>query len=264
MDDQPSGLISIIKTLFQSNEDEDHPPAGPEQIEMLNNVENFFDTTIQEIMVPRTRMVSIESDQPLRDAVELFKETGHSRIPVQQETKDKIVGLLYSKDLFQHIDNLDGKKVQEIMRKPFFVSYSQPIHKLLTNFKTSKVHQAVVIDEYGGVDGLITVEDVIEELIGDLQDEHDQTEEPSYEIVDDQNVCMDADYPLDDFNHLYQTEFDKEGTETIGGYICHFLGRIPETDEQLEIEGIKFEVMESDERHLSKLKFIKPETTESS
>lgn len=262
MDEHSSGLIAKFKSLFQAGDEEDQPPAGPEQLEMLNNVESFFDTTIQEIMVPRTRMVTIESEQSLREAINLFKKTGHSRIPVQQETKDKIVGLLYSKDIFPHIDILDDKRVYEIMRKPFFVSYSQPIHKLLTNFKTGKIHQAIVIDEYGGVDGLITIEDVIEELTGEIRDEHDKVEEPSYQNVDEENLCMDADYSLYDFNELYQTEFNKEGTETIGGYLCHILGRIPETNEHFELDGIKFEVIESDDRHLSKLKILKPEMTD--
>ena len=209
-------------------------------------------------MVPRTRMATIEKNTPLSDAVSLFIETGHSRIPVQNEKRDNIIGVLYAKDLFRYFNSSEMIAVSQIMRKAHFASFSQPIHQLLATFKKLRIHLAIVVDEHGGVDGLITMEDVLEILVGDIPDEFDQSKDPSYEQVEDGIVLIDAGFPLSEFNDLFQTGFHKEGIETIGGFVCHRLAKIPEKNEKFELDRIQFSVEEKSERSLTKLRVTTP------
>ena len=226
--------------------------------ELIENLDEYFSTTNREVMVPRTKMVTIEQNASISDAVKLFDETGHSRIPVQNKRRDNIVGVLYAKDLFKYFSSQEKVDVSMVMRNALFASYSQPIHQLLANFKKSHVHLAIVVDEHGGVDGLITIEDVLEMLVGDIPDEFDKNTEPAYEHIADGLIMMDANYPLNDFNEIFHTEFDKEGIETIGGYVCHYLGRIPAKDEHFNLDQIKFFVEESSTRSLLKLRLTAP------
>lgn len=229
-----------------------------EELELINNLEDYFSTTCREIMVPRTRMVTIEKNKLLPEAVELFIKTGHSRIPVQDEKRDNIVGILYAKDLFKYFNSAEHIAISRIMRQPYFASYSQPIHQLLANFKKVHIHLAIVIDEHGGVDGLTTIEDVLEMLVGDIPDEFGQNDDPSYEQIEDGVIIIDAEFPLSDFNELYDTDFQKEGIETIGGFVCHSLAKIPGKDEKFKLDNISFIVEERSERSLQKLRLIAP------
>mgnify|MGYP003965587491 CR=1 FL=1 len=226
--------------------------------ELIENLDEYFSTSNREVMIPRTKMVTIEQNSSISEAVKLFDATGHSRIPVQNKRKDNIVGVLYAKDLFKYFDTEEKVDVSMVMRKALFASYSQPIHQLLSNFKKSHVHLAIVVDEHGGVDGLITIEDVLEMLVGDIPDEFDKHTEPSYEHIADGLIIMDANYPLNDFNEMYHTDFDKEGIETIGGYACHYLGKIPSKDEYFQLDDINFFVEESSTRTLLKLRLTAP------
>ncbi|MCP4757495.1 MAG: HlyC/CorC family transporter [Proteobacteria bacterium] len=257
-----SSLYSIIKksitgTFGKPEKDKENS----DQIDLINNLEDYFNKTIREVMVPRPKMVTIDKSRPIKDAIQLIHDTGHSRIPVQDKKRDNIIGILYAIDLFKYFGTSTDIPVSQVMRKPFFVSYSQQIHLLLSNFKKNRIHLAIVIDEHGGVDGLVTIEDVIEELVGDIPDEFDKDDEPAYETIDNGLVLMDANFPLGDFNDLYGTDFQKEGIETIGGYICHTAGNIPQYGEEFEIEGIDFSVKESNERRLVKLSLIAPKST---
>ena len=226
----------------------------PDEVELLNNLEEYFTTSISEIMVPRTKMVTIEKNETIRDAISLFSKCSYSRIPVQDQKRDNIVGILFGVDLFKYIESgQESLPISEVMRKPFFASYSQPIHHLLSSFKKVHVHLAVVIDEYGGVDGIITLGDVIDRLVGDLPDESVKSDEPSYTTLEENRVLMDADFSLDNFNELYGTNFDKEGIETIGGYVCHTLEKIPQKGETFELDQFVVNIEESSDRRIDKL-----------
>jgi len=252
-------FYSFLKKTFTGSSDkiesksEDHG-----EIDLINNLEDYFNTTIREVMIPRPQMVTIDKSQPIEDAITIIHETGHSRIPVEDKKRDNIVGIIYAIDLFKYIGKLQETRVHEVMRKPLFASYSQQIHHLLANFKKNRIHLAIVIDEHGGVDGLVTVEDVIEELVGDIPDEFNKNNDPSYEQNDDGSVLLDANFPLDEFNELYQSDFQKEGIETIGGYICHSTGKIPEKGEKIALDDIEFLIVQSSEKRLDKLRIVGP------
>lgn len=246
-------MTSMLKSLFQNGDIVDNQLNSKEEINLLDNIEKFFRTTVQEVMVPRTEVTSIEKNASLKEVAQLINKSGFSRIPVQDKKRDNIVGILYAKDLIKEMEHLKYKTVSELMRKPFFTSYSLSIHELLTKFRKQKVHFAIVIDQYGGTDGIITIEDIIEELIGDIQDEFDQNTQASYEKINDDFYIMDANYLLDDFNQLFNTDFEQEGTETIGGYLCHSIGKIPEKDEAFQIKNINIRILERNKRKLLKL-----------
>lgn len=254
-------LISRIKTKFSKKQQLSSFPAKiSSEFEVINNLEDYFNTTVREVMVPRTQMVTIEKNASLRSASKLFHQTGFSRIPVQEEKRDNIVGILYAIDLFEYFESANDVLVSQVMRNPSFVSYSQKIHQVFSHFRTNKVQLAIVVDEYGGVDGLVTIEDVIEELVGEIPNEYNKNDEPSYKSLGNGSILMDADYPLSEFNELYNKNFQKEGIETIGGFVCHSAGKIPEKGEKIELGNLQLIVDESNDRRLEKLLISAPES----
>lgn len=254
-------LTYLKKTLFSSFHKSEKSKLPSEKTDLINNLEDYFSKTIREVMVPRTDMISIDKTQSVSDVIDLIRETSHTRIPIEDGNPDNIVGILYAIDLFKYFDQSDNiPPIFEIMRKPFFASYSQQIHHLLSNFKNNRTHMAIVIDEHGGVDGLITIEDVIEELVGDIPDEFDKDNEPTYTLLDKNLVSVDANFPLTQFNEVFKTDFQKEGIETIGGFVCHNAGKIPEKGEKLKLGEIEFTITESNDRKLEKLTIV-PSTT---
>ena len=263
MEDQPRrSILHYLNDIFHKkifNVSEDKPKKS-EELALSKNLEEYFDTTIREVMVPRTHMITVEKNSPISDVMNIITKSGHSKIPVQDKKRDNIVGIIHSKDLFKYFNTSKNLTVTDVMRKPFFASYSQPIHHLLSNFKKEHVHIAIVVDEHGGVDGLITLDDVLDELVGDVPDQFEMDNEPTYDFLEPNLIEMDADFPLDDFNKLYEKEFDKEGIETIGGYICHTIGKIPEEKETFEIEELAFLVKQRNERRLIKICLPAPKT----
>ncbi len=256
-----SSFYSFLKKTFSKNSIK----KLEEQIELrenelLNNLEDYFNTTIREVMVPRTEMITIDKSQHIKEVIKLIQKYGHSRLPVQDEKPDNIVGILYTVDLFKYFDSPDDVIIANIMRKPLYVSYSQQIHQLLSNFRSKRVQLAIVIDEHGGVDGLVTMEDVFEKLVGEIPDELNKNLDPSYKSLSNNMILMDANFTLSHFNELYNTNFQKEGIETIGGYICHKAGKIPEQGETIKMKDLSFIVDESNERRLEKLRITAPKS----
>jgi CBS domain containing-hemolysin-like protein len=264
--EEPSNdsIFSYLKKTFSASfRKSNQTKELPEEINLLINVEDYFTKTIREVMVPRTDMITLDKTQDIKDAIALIHEASHTRIPVEDGNPDNIVGILYAIDLFGFFGETQNiPPISTIMRKPFFASYSQQIHQLLSNFKKNRTHMAIVIDEHGGVDGLITVEDVIEELVGDIPDEFDKDNEPAFIRLNKSQISIDANFPLAQFNDEFQTDFQKEGIETIGGYVCHIAGKIPEKGETLTLGEMTFTIDESNERKLEKLVFSEARPTE--
>lgn len=252
----PSGssiFYKIKHKLFNRPIKESENEVITNDHEIIHNLEDYFNTTIREVMVPRPQMVTIDKDVPLTNAIKLFHETGFSRLPVQEGKRDNIVGILYAIDIFGHIESKEAVLVSQVMRKATFISYSKKIHQVIYHFRSHQVQLAIVVDEHGGVDGLVTLEDVIEELVGEIPDELNKNEEPSFKPLGNGTVLMDANYPLSQFNELYNKDFQKEGIETIGGYVCHSAGKIPEKGEKICLDNLDLVVDESNDRRLERL-----------
>jgi CBS domain containing-hemolysin-like protein len=207
-----------------------------EEKAMIYSVLQFGETAVREVMVPRIDIVAVEINTPLEVALGKFVETGHSRIPVYDEKIDNIEGLLYAKDLLSlwHNGGPKPQSIRELMRPAYFVPESKRADLVFKEMQNSKIHLAVVVDEYGGTAGIVTIENLIEEIVGDIQDEYDLEEEAEYVQHSEGEYTIDASMNLDDFNELLHVNLPTEDSDTLGGYIYSQLGRVPTAGEVLD------------------------------
>jgi CBS domain containing-hemolysin-like protein len=225
---------------------------------MIASILDFRDEEVSSVMTPRTDMVSIPHTSNLGDAIAIAKDKGHSRIPVHKGNRDSIVGIVYVKDVLFVMANGDVRKkpVTGIMRKPFFVPETKRITGLLREFQNGKQHMAIVLDEYGGTAGLITVEDIIEEIVGEIADEYDTAEDDFYlKQVNGNTLVAQGVVRIDDINDELGIDIpEDQGFDTVAGFISHSMGRIPAKGEEYSFKGTTFTILEADERRISKVK----------
>ncbi len=229
-----------------------HLLAG-EEYAMLNGVLEVSETQVRDIMVPRSHMVVLDLDEPFDMLLETILESGHSRFPVIGEDRDEIIGILLAKDLLKRFS--EGQDTQEfglleLLRAPVIIPESKRLNTLLTQFRESHNHLAIVVDEYGGVAGLATIEDVLEQIVGDIDDEHDPEEVESIQTQDNGRVLALALTRIDDFNEYFDVELRDDEYDTVGGLIMHELGRLPRRGESLEFAGFEFNVLRADRRRI--------------
>ncbi len=215
-----------------------------EEKEMIYSVLQFGETLAREVMVPRIDVVALDITTPLREALGTFIESGHSRIPVYEGSIDTIKGLLYAKDILPVLQNGDSKSIGDLMRPAYFVPETKRADVLLAELKARKIHMALVVDEYGGTAGLVTIEDLLEEIVGDIRDEFDIHEEAEYEQLGPDEFSVDAAMNIDDFNELMDTELPSEDTDTLGGYMYSRFGRVPAVGETVETPSLVLRVEE--------------------
>ncbi|GLW62832.1 membrane protein [Actinomadura rubrobrunea] len=213
----------------------------PGERQMIHSVFELGDTLVREVMVPRTDIVFIERGKTLRQAMSLALRSGFSRIPVVGENEDDVVGIAYLKDVVRRVhENPRGETtelVSSVMRPATYVPDSKPIDELLREMQARQIHLAVVIDEYGGTAGLVTIEDILEEIVGEIADEYD-VEAPRVEWLDDDTARVTARLPVEDLAELFGVEIDVEGVETVGGLLAHALGRVPIEGATAEVAGL--------------------------
>ena len=232
-------LHMLFTPLSLPKEDE---PEEFEQ-ELIDSVEEFGETIIREIMVPRVDMATIRDDSTLEAAMQFFLKSGFSRLPVVGKTVDEVTGILYLKDLTRVLHEGDKKSskrlVSEIVRKVVFMPESLPVDDLLQAMQSNSTHIAIVIDEYGGVAGLVTMEDVIEELVGEIADEYDEDENEVVQL-DDGGYRVAARYSLEDLGELFELELDDEDVDSVGGLLAKQLGRLPLRGDEISFSGLNF------------------------
>ena len=225
-----------------------------EEKDMIQGVLDFFDTTVREVMVPRIDMIAVEKGISIDKLISLFKKEGHSRIPVYDGRMDNIVGVFYAKDILPIIAE-KGKEdfsITSIMRKAYYVPEKKKISVLLKEFKQNKIHIAIVVDEYGGTAGIVALEDLLEEIVGEIQDEYDQ-DERDYLWINDCTVLMDAGLNIDDVNEIIHTDITGEDFDTLAGFIYNQLGVIPEVGEEVKMGDITFSIKEVNGNRISKV-----------
>jgi putative hemolysin len=228
-----------------------------EEREMIHNVFDLGDTTAREVMVPRIDMVTIEADEPIEEAVSMIVQGGQSRIPVYSESIDNIIGVLYAKDLLRVLaTNQRPATVRAMVRPAYFVPETKRLDDLLHELQAQRVHIAIVVDEYGGVAGLVTIEDVVEEIIGDIQDEYDR-EEVLYEKLSPDEYIVDAKISVDDFNDLLDTDMPAEDYDTLGGFVYSQLDKIPSVGDTLRYKDLTFTVLGTKGRRITKVKVVR-------
>jgi CBS domain containing-hemolysin-like protein len=203
-------------------------------------------------MVPRVDIVAVNSEMDANEATEVIMEAGHSRVPVFNETIDKIVGTIYTKDLLQKIVDGEEFSVSGIARDAFFVPESKMIDELLTEFKLRKQHLAIVVDEYGGTAGIVTLEDVLEEIVGDIQDEFDSEEKLIQKLDDDTAVC-NAKVSLDELSEELGIDFPEEGPNSLGGLLYQMIGRVPRVGDKRVLNGVELEIESIERQRIDKV-----------
>jgi CBS domain containing-hemolysin-like protein len=244
--------------LLRSIEDTHREGALDERAAaLLENIVEFTSTDVGEVMTPRTDIEGIELSNNLPAIRSFIIESGHSRIPVYEENLDHIVGILYVKDLVPHLgEEVDNFQLRPLLRQPIVVPETKPVRELLADFQRSEVHMAMVIDEYGGTAGLVTIEDVLEEIVGEIHDEHDLDDEPEPTLVEvDEMRCeVDGRYHIDDLNEQWDLDLpEDEEFDTIGGFVLAALGRVPEVGESFESHAARFTALAATPTHVQKV-----------
>jgi CBS domain containing-hemolysin-like protein len=208
---------------------------------MIHSIFELSDTVVREIMVPRPDMVAVAVGIPLGEVLDVILECGHSRIPVYREDRDRIVGLVYAKDVLGRMRQGDGALAEpwdDLLRTPFFVPELKPVDALLRELQAAKVHLAIVVDEYGATAGLVTIEDILEEIVGEIVDEYD-AEEELVEQVPDHALRVDARLPISDLADLLDAELPSEEWDTVGGLLFGVLGHVPDPGEHVDVSGVR-------------------------
>ena len=226
---------------------------------MMRGVMEVSETQVREVMIPRPHMVVLERDQKPQDLLNIIVESGHSRFPVVGENRDEIVGILLAKDLLRVYVDGDAARfdLKECLRPAVFVPESKKLDKLLQEFRERHNHMAIVVDEYGGVAGLATIEDVIEQIVGEIDDEHDIEEDVPIQKEAQSLYTVQALTRVDEFNDYFGCSINDEDYDTIGGLIMHELGRLPRRGETLEIADLRIKVVRADRRRIETVQ-VKP------
>lgn len=258
-DETPHGLPFMIeeeiKTLVDAGEEGGF--IEEEEKEMIYSIFEFGDTLAREVMVPRIDMVAIEVNTSVMDALDVVIQAGHSRIPVFSETIDNLVGMLYAKDLLQYWrSGAENLKLRDILRDVYYVPETKKVDELLEELQQRKVHIAIVVDEYGGTAGLVTIEDILEEIVGEIQDEYD-SEEAFMEVISDDEIIFNGRMDLDDVNHIMGLELPTDTSDTVGGLVYSNLGRVPVVGDRVRIQNVEITVLAVVRRQIKKVKVVR-------
>lgn len=247
-------LLQIIKEAARNH------VLDPEALEIIEGALGVSHLQVREIMVPRSQMVVIKCDEKPREFLPKVIESGHSRFPVIGESMDEIKGILLAKDLLPLIlEPREGFNLAEILRPANIIPESKRLNVLLKEFREKRYHMALVIDEYGGVSGLVTIEDILEEIVGDIEDETDDDEEDFIRQVAERDFILKALTPIEDFNEYFKASFSDDEFDTIGGILTHAFGHMPIRNEVVELDGFTFRVLYADNRQIHLVRLTVPE-----
>ncbi|MBV9544842.1 MAG: HlyC/CorC family transporter [Chloroflexi bacterium] len=242
-----------LRHLVEGNAD-----LEEDEREMIASVIELGEQPVREVMVPRIDIVGSSATSRVRDALDRIMESGHSRIPLYEESIDNITGVVYAKDLLRHLrDGSQDAPVRPLAREPSFVPETKKVDELLHEMQRSRVHLAIVVDEYGGTAGLITIEDLIEEIVGEIQDEYDVAEEAMIEELSDHEALFDARVSIRDVNDTLDLELGDEDFDTLGGLLYHELGKVPNAGDEVRVDGALVTVLTTTGRRVRKVRVRK-------
>lgn len=262
MDEGSNGsILSSIRNLFRKSDSplEEHfrdaveeGEINSEDVRILQNVIDLEDKRVSEIMTPRPDIICAEVDSAIGEVAELIVQHGHSRIPIYEDNRDHIVGVVHAKDVLSPLLTPQSPQatLADLMRPPHFVPETTNLRTLLRDLQSTRIHMAIVLDEYGGTAGLVTLEDVLEQIVGEIGDEHDVLRPEEVQEMPDGTMLVSGRVPLDEFNELFDLELASDQVETIGGYFCELAGRIPAKGETFTMGGWRFLVEEADAKHI--------------
>ena len=245
---EPEDREQLVELLHSAHE---RNLLDADALSMIEGVMQVSEMRVREIMVPRPQMDVIDITETPDKFIPLVIATAHSRFPVVDGNRDNVVGVLLAKDLLRYYAGEEEFNVRDMLRPAVFVPESKPLNVLLREFRTNRNHMAMVVDEYGGVAGLVTIEDVLEQIVGDIEDEHDFDESEDNIIGEESGAWrVKAQTEIADFNQAFGTEFPDEDFDTVGGLVINRFGRLPKRGEALTIGGLRFQVLRADSRRL--------------
>jgi magnesium and cobalt transporter len=238
-------LLELLKNL------QDHELFGADELTMIEGVLQVADLQVRDIMIPRGQMVVLDHEDSLAEIIVKITDSGHSRFPVIDDDKDDVIGILLAKDLLSvSLDQSQGFEIKDYVRPASFIPESKRLNVLLKEFRLNRSHMAMIVDEYGGVSGLITIEDVLEQIVGKIDDEHDEDDEIDIQPHGSNRYSVRALTPLPEFNEYFATEFESEDVETIGGYLLGQIGHLPKRGESIAVDNLTFKVLNADSRQV--------------
>ena len=221
-------------------------------LQMIEGVLEVAEMRVDDIMIPRSQMVVVSRDDPPRELIRIALESGHSRFPVIGDSRDEVVGILLAKDLLAS-GSAPGFHVRDVLRPPVFIPESKRLDALLKDFRSSHNHLAIVVDEYGGVAGMVTIEDVLEQIVGDIEDEYDVEEDLGIQRLDEHRYALPALTEIEEFNEQFGTEFSDDEFDTVGGMVINGLGHLPRRGESFTVGRYTFRVQQADRRRIHTL-----------
>ncbi|WP_448205289.1 hemolysin family protein [Azospirillum sp. sgz302134] len=250
-------LRATIEELIEEPDGEEGSLGAGERA-LLANILKLRDRTVDDVMVPRADIVAVEVDTPFPTLVQRMAEEAHSRLPVYRETLDEVVGMVHIKDVLAAVAKGLTVELKDIVRDLSIVAPSMPVVDLLVQMRQKRQHMALVVDEFGGIDGLVTIEDLVEEIVGEIEDEHDEEAQPRLVERPDGSIIADARVSIEDFEERvgsFLTEEEREDVDTLGGLVVSLAGRVPGRGEMLtHPSGIEFEIVEADPRRIKRLR----------
>ena len=252
-----ASVREALEEIIEEHGDTDAPINDDERI-LLANILELRDRTIHDVMVPRADIIAVECDVGLKEVIDLVTEEGHSRLPVYRESLDDAIGFIHAKDMLSWRGADDTFSPEKILRKVLFVAPSMQVLELLLEMRVKRAHMALVVDEYGGVDGLVTIEDLVEEIVGEIEDEHDQNDDPRLLPAGNGIYIADARVEIDIMEEAigaFVSDDEREDIDTLGGLVFSLAGRVPIRGELVpHPSGIEFEVLEADPRRVRRLR----------
>ena len=259
-------LVASIKSLFKKNKNDSEgfyslirsdkwsSLLGKDQIKMIEGVIEVSSLQVRDIMIPRSNMILLEDDMSIDQMLQIIINSGHSRFPVIGDNKDEVIGILLAKDLLRFSQtNKADFDLNNCLRTATFIPESKQLQILLKEFRKSRNHMAIVVDEYGRTAGLLTIEDVLEQIVGDIEDEYDPEDLPMIQEIGHKKYIVEALIRIEDFNEYFETEFLDEDYDTLGGMLIKMQGKLPTIEEIIKIEDCSFRILEADDRRLSSI-----------
>jgi len=255
----PRGSRETMDALIAAAALEGVTPITPQERFLIGNILKVHDRNAADVMVPRVDIVALDVEQPFAEVVKCMVEQGHSRVPVYRESLDDVIGFVHVKDVLAPVADRRPARLERLLRKVLYVAPSLPILDLLVQMRQARTHIAMVVDEFGGIDGLVTIEDLIEEIVGEIEDEHDVAEPPTMIERPDGSIIADARLPIEALEEQHGTRLrpvgEEESVDTLGGLVFMLAGRVPKRGEVItHPDGIEFEVLDADPRRVKRVR----------
>lgn len=255
---EPKNRDELVELIRDS---EQNSLIDPDTREMLEGVMDVAEQRVRDIMIPRSQIITLKNKQTLDECLDVIMDSSHSRYPVINEDKDHVDGILMAKDLliFMRKNNSQPFNLEDILRPAIIVPESKRVDQMLKEFRSQRYHMAIIVDEFGGVSGLVTIEDILELIVGDIADEYDEEEDHNIRHLAKNNYTVRAVTPIEEFNKVFATRYDEDDFDTIGGFVMQAFGHLPKKNEVITIEGYQFKATIVDSRKIIQLHIAVPD-----